>query len=676
MFGGRDDWPETRLAEIRNGGTVPPGTLALPLRGGSAILRSGEELPSRSILVPLESLSITLSFPKLADRDGTPANLTLELLIDPPDGPTGLRLLAESMGGKDRWESADLQKVLAPLWAEPLALRASRGLWTDEAPLSERLELSDIPDSVEEVLFDRGLRLDRIVSAQAESAALAKARETRRKRREEAARIRERLDFLELWKKEEQGEALARSEVERLAAHLEQQGLLRKIEHDQEEHFERLKATEEMSVARERLHRRLERERLASRVEIDEARLKVELEQAEKLREAFEKNGWLALVQAIEDPDGRTRLLERLIEKEMTPEQLAARGVAQSDVDRLEARIEALQKSLESPALPAPLAGSVEGLPATRRVWLAAGLALYRIDGDPATAEREARPVLPPEEIGYLRSVRVIHKGPRTILAVGGQGGVGIYDPDSSHWEFYRFRPGEAGRGGANSVVSLGTVVLASHSRLGLSIWKRNEPQSLDRPFETSLAGGRSTRSVQTAPGGGFWFAHGNEVFHGSPGAGAAGLVSVGSLPERVTALCASGDELWAGTQDGRLFRRVASPDRGAGDWRPLPFGTSGPIYQIAAPQTAGEKIWLIGARQPAVHVLDSRGGKIAEYLARYPVRWVGATAGGPIAVDRFGQHLIVWNWGNPETPVRRIRVADQIHAIAVEHEPPKGEIT
>jgi hypothetical protein len=80
--------------------------------------------------------------------------------------------------------------------------------------------------------------------------------------------------------------------------------------------------------------------------------------------------------------------------------------------------------------------------------------------------------------------------------------------------------------------------------------------------------------------------------------------------------------------------------------------------------------LWVIGARQAAAHILDDRGGKLADYRCRYPVRWVGGGAGGPIAVDRFGQHLIVWSWDRPEAPCRRVRVPDQIHAIAIEEEP------
>ena len=142
---------------------------------------------------------------------------------------------------------------------------------------------------------------------------LATAIETRRMRREEAARIQERLDFLELWKKEENGEALAKEEVERIAAHLQQQGLLRKIEREREEHLERIQAEEDFALARERLNRRMHKERILSEMEIDSERLEHELQQAERLQAAFEQNGWLAVVRSAEDPEGRIRLLERLI---------------------------------------------------------------------------------------------------------------------------------------------------------------------------------------------------------------------------------------------------------------------------------------------------------------------------------------------------------------------------
>ena len=172
------------------------------------------------------------------------------------------------------------------------------------------------------------------------------------------------------------------------------------------------------------------------------------------------------------------------------------------------------------------------------------------------------------------------------------------------------------------------------------------------------------TRAVQRLADGGWVFAHGSDVFHAESLAEGAELRSLGTLPESVTALCGSGSTLCAGTMAGQLFRQDRS-----GDWQEMPFKTSGPIYQIEAPVTTGPQVWIIGARQSGVHVLDAHGGLLAEYRSRYPIRWVGAGAGGPVAVDRFGQHVIVWNWDTPDTPVCRVRVPDQIHSIAVEHE-------
>ncbi len=663
--GSKDEWRTDRLAEVRDTGTVPAGARALSLRGNGAVLRAGETLLGPSILAPMESLEVAIRFPDLPDRDGVVATLEIVLEIDPPDGSTGLRLLAESIVGRASYDADELAAELAVIWSDALATRAARILWAEEGDLIERLELaSDVPESIIAALFDRGLRLERTRLATATSVQLTAAQESRRQRREEAARIRDRLEFLELWQKEQNGEALAREEVERLAAHLRQQGLLREIEHVRVEQFEQLRVHEDLAVARERLNRRLERERLISMVEIDGERLAKELAQAEQLQKAFEKNGWLALVQAIGDPEGQTRLLERLIEKEMTPEQIAARGASNTQVERLEARIESLRVHIERRGIPAPLAGAVGPLGKIRRVWLAAGLALYRIDGDPALADREARPVLPPEEIGYLRSVRICRDADGVIVAVGGQAGVGLYRPDGSHWEIFRFRPGEAGRGGANAVAVQGALVLASHSRLGLTVWDRNEPRGLRRPYEGILVQSRSTRSVQEGDDGGWIFGHGAQVFHVSGGADEDGLRSLGTLPDGVTALCRAGDEIRVGTQDGSIYRST-----GNGAWRELSFVSSGPIYQIFAPRTSGQRLWIVGARQAAVHVIDDDGGKLADYRCRYPIRWVGGGAGGPCAVDRFGQHLITWKWEHPEAPARRVRVPDQIHSIAIEEE-------
>jgi hypothetical protein len=537
--GAKQRWQTGCLAEIRDGGVVPAGARALALKGGAALLRAGETLTGSSILVPVESLEVLVTLNGLSDRDGIEATIEFLLEIDPPDGTTGLRLLAKSIGGSKSYQASDLAAELAALWSDVLVARVAHTSWAEEGDLIERLELSaDIPETVRAALFDRGLRLERIRSARAASEQLSVAQEARRHRREEAARIRERLEFFELWKKEERGEALARDEVERLVTHLRQQGLLRKIEDHKEEHLQQLEAHKEMAVARQRLNRRLERERLISKVEIDEERLLKELEQAEQLKKAFERNGWLALVQAVDDPEGKTRLLERLIEKEMTPEQIAARGASNAHVERLEAKIEDLCQHIDRQGVPAPLRDPVGSLRPVRRVWLAAGLALYRIDGDPAGADREARPVLPPEEIGYLRSVRVTRDEQGVVIVVGGQGGVGLYRPEGSHWEIFRFRPGEAGRNGANAVAVQGSLIVASHSRLGLTIWDRNDSRAFRRLYEGNIVPGLSTRGIQESAEGGWIFGHGSEVMQVKPGAPFDGLVSLGKLPESVTALC------------------------------------------------------------------------------------------------------------------------------------------
>ncbi|MGA1488282.1 MAG: hypothetical protein ACO4B3_04620 [Planctomycetota bacterium] len=652
--------PGSWIAEIRESGRVAQGEQGLSLGVGGVLLRPGEPLRSRSIVVPGSPIEMTIRVERREDRDGLMADLHLEVRIDPPAGSTGMRLLADAIDGRDRLLVEELDRVLSRLWEPTLATPAAALSWLAPVPLEIGLELSRVPPEVQEALFDRGLRLLEPIRVRASSPELESAREERRRRSEEANRIRERLEFVELWKREEEGEVLAREELARLDAHIEQQGILRRIRQQKEEEEERVRAVEELSLARQRLRQRLERERISAAVEIDREKLDQELERAESLRAAFESHGWLALVHALDGPEERNRFLERLLDKDLTPEQLAARAGGETRVAALEQRLDSLQDRLEQGRTPQGLRPLIADLPATRRVWLAAGLALHRIEGDPAFGEQQARPVLPPEQLGYLRSVRVLEEDGETVIAVGGQGGVGLYRPEGSHWEVYPFRSGERGRLGANAVDFSQGEVVCTHSRLAVTLWDRGAPRSSRHPGAPILVPGTATRAIQRAPEGGWVFSHGAEVLH----LDVAGEVrSLGELEESVTSLHGSGPHLWAGTRGGELHART-----GTGSWEPLPFRTTGPIYQISSALAQGEDgVRLVGARQPAVHALDPRGEVCGEYRCRYPIRWVGASAGGPLAVDRFGQSLLVWSWGEPDEPLRRIRLADQIHSIAVE---------
>ena len=67
------------------------------------------------------------------------------------------------------------------------------------------------------------------------------------------------------------------------------------------------------------------------------------------------------------------------------------------------------------------------------------------------------------------------------------------------------------------------------------------------------------------------------------------------------------------------------------------------------------------------MHVVDVAGNLLAEYRSRYPIRWVAGGRQGVLGVDRFGQHLLLWDWHEPKSPVRRVRVPDQIQYLAVE---------
>ncbi|MFQ5653139.1 MAG: hypothetical protein ACE5GW_00225 [Planctomycetota bacterium] len=643
--------------------TVPEGARALILPHGDHLLAPGERLEGDAILVRTGEFQVPIRIEDLHDRAGRPGTITLTLLLDPPASRTAFLLFRDRcLARSDTADAADLARELLPPVRRLLEGWLEGSPWDGEQGVVRRLRVGkELVGALEEPLFERGLSLVRVIGAQVDSQPLREQRKRKSELVREAARVRDRLEFLDLWKREEEGEALARSEVERMAAHMRREGLLREISEQKERARLRVEAQLEEARSRGRMRRILERERIATQMEIDEQRLEAEIERARRLEESLQENGLLGMIQGIEDGDERARLIERLIEKEMTPQQLAAR-VPGGAIRELEARLERIATELRAEIQGGGAPHWASELAPARRVWLAAGLTLYRIGGDGAFRGEEPTPVLPPEDIGYLRSVTVTGSGDETVVLAGGQGGVAVYRPQDSRWSIYPYRHGPRGRGGANSVAFEGGLIFATHSELGLHQWRNGERNSFAPLHAGRIIPGRSTRGVQRGPESRLYFSHVGEVFSFDPADPGGELRSCGGLSESITALEATAETILAGTRDGRVFQ-WQPPDR----WMLLPFATTGPIFRIARPLGGAGRGWVVGAQQAAVHLLDGSGDLVSEYRSRNPIRWVGAAQQGVLGVDRFGQHLLLWRWGDLRAPAFRIRVPGQIVSLALE---------
>ncbi|MFN0056875.1 MAG: hypothetical protein ACKVX7_00330 [Planctomycetota bacterium] len=665
--------------------TLGPGIVALilddkngpPTMSSAHFLAPGARVNAPALLLRSGEVPLEVRFSACMDRESVPAALSVEFVVRLPSSLSGALLLRDACErSAGQLESAQLADELARELRLMVTTHVVAESWGEDARVARLLFSADGPGSIglQSALFSRGLELRQLIDVRVESPELTAQRARRQELDREAQRVQERLEFLELWKREETGAALAQQEVERLLAHLRRDGSLRAIETDRTVDAERCKLQADGLRARARLTTLLERERIAQQVEIDDERLKYEIERARKLRAALEAEGLLEIALSCSDVGERRRLLAPFLARESLAD---ATSTAFADSGRPVEFGSAADLSRNGVLCAEPTSTRVaraDPSPRIQTIWLAAGLALYRASGDGAFDGGEVTPVLPPEELGYLRSVVVQGTGDEVKVLVGAQAGVAIYRPRGSLWTCYRFSTPARGKGGANRVALWDGRVYASHSELGLVSWpeevsRPEEGGHLSQPFAADrIVPGRPTRGVQALATGGLCVAHGNSVFAVDRTAGGEPRLTVlGEFAEGITALNSTPTGLAVGTREGRVFLRGQS-----GAWRSAALRIAGPVYCLAGMQTHGatgeNDGWVVGARQPEVTVLGAEGELRARYQAAHPIRWVGSGQQGVLAVDRFGLHLLLWRWDSCAAPVRRVRVPDQIQSLAVEY--------
>lgn len=666
----------------RGGGkhsVVPAGLQVLATaeeaHGEGSLVPAGAECPDPGVVLRAGTFMVPVHASPLRDRAGFSGRFVVTLEVHAPENRTAVLLLRDqsllapglrAQGKAARFGIQDLAERLSAHLEKRLRASLSTAPWDGAGGVMETFRRDEVAVEVFRApLFELGLTLRGVSGFSVESADLDEHRQRESELRRRAEEVRDRLEFIDLWKREEMGEALAREEVEKLAEHLRKEGMLRELDVAHRVAVERIEKQRNEAAERGKLRRMLERERIATESEIDEERLQYEIEKAQRLHEVLQKHGLLAVAGQLGDSPEHARLLELLVEREMTPEQLAARSATASTRPEEQARWEELENRLEALSVQlhvgnSTLARHAENLPTIAEIWLAAGVSLYRLTGVAAVSRGMPTPVLPPDDIGFLRSVSVVGQPGATSVLVGAQAGVGVYRPQGSHWGVYRYRPAPQGRGGANSVALASGRVLASHSELGLHAWTEGATLEAAAASVQQRISEPPTRGVQVGTDGVVYLSRGAEVL--SLRGVTNEMHSLGSLSDSVTALCHDRGELIAGTRDGQLHRW-----EGGSRWTPLPFRSSGPVFCISAVGGDTPIRWIVGARQAAVHVLDRQGHLLEEYRTRYPIRWVAAGREGVLGVDRFGQELLVWNWSDPAAPQRRIRVPAQIQSLDVE---------
>ena len=581
--------------------------------------------------------------------------------------------LRRFFGGRPWPARTDAEIVAGRL--EP-GLRETLGARLGEDPIGALYALS--PEEVrarlrergEEVLIERGLDLRGVARFSVSSADYDDIREREVELRLEEERVRQRLRFLDLWKRQEVGERLARREVDAIVHHLRERGVVRAAGGEIAATQPRGEALRDELRSEQQLRHLLAEKDLEHSLAIDGQRLEAEIAATQRVSEALREEGIEGAIFRLDDENLKGRLYRLLLEKEMSPEQIRARaGASQaedlSDLGRsLQAVVEEAREVLDR-VKSIPAAARVEDEPAldddppARRLLAAAGKDLLVLEDAHAGATFAPLESFAASGLGYLRSLRRGDSAGTEFLLVGAQHGVHALPSRGGSPRRYLLPAHDGRRGGVNASCSVDNHLYATHSEHGLVRWLVSEE---GRPGEVVVAasagaagGAESIRGVQAGPGGWIWYARGSTVRALDPRSAAEeARFEAGA---EVTSLTVDEERLLAGTADGRLLLW-----RGF-DARPelVLHEPDRPVYSVFALRRGGRDLVLVGAGTRHVTALDIAAGEERTLRAPQPVTWVRACGRSVYAVARSAHVLFVWSWALADGVPRAIPVEERV---------------
>jgi hypothetical protein len=619
---------------------VPAGCVAL-IRdedGREELLRAGGEATGRfvGVLAKEGELAVPFEVHSLPTREGMLTTAGVELVLSVPPRAIELAELREALlRDRERVEAGDLRAYLLPALRTALALFLSTKSADEIATEDPRPELDRrVEAELKGPCFAAGLDLREVRHPSFYCDEYEKARRRRLEARaaEEEMAARERLQAYAA--RLERNEVLKKQEVEELAKVLQYQGVLKE---------------------------------LSLKSELDRKRKEEEIRRFEDLHRKLGNDDVKALIFLLEDERLKADLIERLIERDMTEEQIRARKVA--DVEKkLEAKIAELSARLAeiSGARAAKLAA--QGM-RTRRVFGVLGKQVLAYDPAPGARRDVPREVYDQERgpLGWLRSVRTVVTRDGTMICAGAQRGVyAIREQDPRDERQLRFPRDPAGQGGVNAVAYFDGHYYASHSELGIWRWDAllfGRPEQL---FEGVTGRNESTRGVSVSPDGKLYFASGPDVWRADLVRPAAEVVRFRGGEDAITSFALSRDEVFAGTRGGRILRWSLSDPASP---RELPVRKAEAIYMVKVAELGGDPHLLVGAKEHGVTAVSIEDGRTFDFRAKDQIRWVDGASDFVFGVSRCGYTIHVFDAARTVEEAFTIRVAERLQDIWVEKE-------
>ena len=293
-------------------------------------------------------------------------------------------------------------------------------------------------------------------------------------------------------------------------------------------------------------------------------------------------------------------------------------------------------------------------LAATQYILAVAGSALLWFD--PAAPGEIARKLkLPKDDIGALRSVRVVSVQGAPRILVGARNGVHVLDADGAAQRTCILRGRSELRGGFNAAAIVGGDVFATHSEVGLMRWRPDAPEAAIACLEHLTDGCHSVRDVQCDDMNRLWFSVDNLLVTWNPKQDDSERAV--AAPAEITALTAADGYAVAGLKNGSIVRWHMDDLKTIETIR---APTGAPVRSVAWLRGGGVPRLLIGDGRTYLDLMVLGDPYHAQYRCMHEMRWGFAAEDIVVGVNDSRDTFIVWHKNRPEeataaVPVRRL---------------------
>ncbi|MHC4390803.1 MAG: hypothetical protein ACYS22_05725, partial [Planctomycetota bacterium] len=513
---------------------VPAGVVGLvrSAEGGESVLTAGQEATGsfRATLVKPGERALSFQLEGLKNKNGHATSAGVEVSVVLPERLIDLKtfegeLFSGAKNGSRLLNIADLKSYLLPHVRSGMRAFVAGRSAEDLLVQDPRQALEDaLREALKGATFAAGLELASVNHPSFYCEAFEHLRRERAHAAVEQEAIEREERMLSLRARLERNERLKRHEVEAFAKALEYEGVKK-----------------ELSLKQDLVRRRRDEK----------------LEEFERVQEKVGNDDLKALVLLLEDDQMKAKLLEQLIEREMSEDQIRAKRL--TDLERrLEQKFETFQRDMDA------VAGKrrerlAKGGRKTRRVIVVMGK--QALAYDPTT---NVRPESPKETydfstgpLGYIRSESHSHASGAPHVLLGAQQGVYAVPVGGRARDArtYMYPSPPRGQGGINAVCSFDGWLYATHSELGLHRWDLDRIVRPESMFAHITDSNESTRGVTVSPDGKLYFASGDAIYRADLVQADPSLVGFRGAGDAITAFVTSDDELFAGTRAGRVLR-------------------------------------------------------------------------------------------------------------------------